>query len=179
MKRTITTALLALFVACTGPSNQAPVADATAVGVAQLSLAGHAKRYCSGIWVSERDRAEALENSVLNNDGLIELHESGELTLDIDDERRIVTATRADISARARHFGDQGCVILRPETDKPLFTPRPVVSSLPDAATTPWPMGDQLPDTPPPSDVDEGLLNEAAEAFFDQPNDRRTIRRPG
>ena len=173
MQRTIPTALLAFFVACTGPSNQAPVADATAVGVAQLSLAGHAKRYCSGIWVSERDRAEALENSVLNDDGLIELYESGALTFDIDDERRIVTATRDGISARSRHFGDQGCVILRPETDKPLFTPRAVVSSLPDAATTPWPMGDQLLDTPLPGDVDEGLLNQAAQAFFDQSNDRR------
>ncbi len=173
MKRTITAALLAFLVACADPSNQIPVADATAVGVAQLSLAGHAKRYCSGIWVSERDRAEALENSVLNDDGLIGLHESGELTFDIDDERRIVTATRDGISARSRHFGDQGCVILRPETDKPLFTPRPVVSSLPDAATTPWPMGDQLPDTPLPSDVDEGLLDQATEAFFDQANDRR------
>ena len=170
-RRTLTAALLALG-ACTGPGSEAPV-DATSVGVAQLSLAGHAKRYCSGIWVSERDRAEALENSVLNDPGLVERYESGELTFDVDDGRRIVTAARDGVSARARHFGDQGCVILRPETDKPLFTPRPVVSSLSDAPSTPWPMGDQLPPTPLPSDVDEALLNQAAEAFFAQANDRR------
>jgi CubicO group peptidase (beta-lactamase class C family) len=173
MKRTITTTLLGLLAACTAPSTEAPPSDATAVGVARLSLAGHAKRYCSGIWVSGRDRAEALENSVLNSGDLVELYERGELTFGIDDERRIVAATRDGISARARHFGDQGCVILRPETDKPLFTPRAVVSALPDAATTPWPMGDQLPGTPLPSDIDTRLLDQAAETFFAQPNDRR------
>ncbi len=173
MARTITTALLTFLVACTDSSTEVPATDATAVGVAQLSLAGHAKRYCSGIWVSERDRAEVLENSVLNDDGLVELHASGELTFAIDDERRTVTATRGGISARARHFGDQGCIILRTESDKPLFTPRPVVSTLPDAASTPWPMGDHLPDTPLPTDVDASLLDQATERFFAQANDRR------
>ena len=114
-----------------------------------------------------------MENRVLNDGELVALYERGELTFGIDDERRTVAATRAGISARARHFGDQGCVILRPETDKPLFTPRAVVSALPDAATTPWPMGDQLPDTPLPGDVDAGLLDQAAQTFFAQPNDRR------
>ena len=40
--------------------------------VSPNSRSGHAKRYCSGIWLSERDRAEALESSALNDDGLIE-----------------------------------------------------------------------------------------------------------
>ena len=31
-------------------------------------LSGPAKRYCSGIWVSERDRTEALYGSVLHTE---------------------------------------------------------------------------------------------------------------
>ena len=103
----------------------------------------------------------------------MEEYERGHLVFDIDDERRIVTASRDGVSATARHFGDQGCVILRPETDKPLFTPGKVVSTLPDAASTPWPMGDKLPDTPLPADVDGALLDQAARTFFSNDLDRR------
>lgn len=173
MKRAIATLLVVSSAACTDQPLERPPADATAVGVAQLSLAGRAKRLCSGIWVSGRDRAEVLENSVLTDGELVELHESGELTFEVDEDRRIVAASRDGVSARARHFGDQGCVILRDETDNPLFRPRPVVSALPDAASTSWPMGDMQPDEALPADVDEELLDQAAETFFVDPNDRR------
>ncbi len=149
------------------------VAQSSSSAVARLSLAGPAKRYCSGIWVSERNRQEALYNSVLLGEGLVEEYESGHLDFDIDDERRIVIASRDGVSASARHFGDQGCVILRPETDKPIFTPRRVASTLPDAASTLWPMGDKLPDTPLPGDVDAALLDQATRTFFSNDLDRR------
>ena len=114
-----------------------------------------------------------LYNSVLLGGRLVEEYESGQLDFDIDDERRVVTASRDGVSASARHFGDQGCVILRPETDKPVFTPRRVVSTLPDAASTPWPMGDVLSDTPLPADVDAALLDQATRTFFANDLDRR------
>ena len=157
MRRIVTPILIAfvaLFTMGAGPA----VPQSSSPAVARLSLAGSAKRYCSGIWVSERNREEALYNSVLLQDpgtqsgeGQVEQYESGRLDFDIDDGRRVVTASRDGVSASARHFGDQGCVILRPETDKPLFTPQWVTSTLPDAASTPWPMGDRLPNTPLPS----------------------------
>ncbi len=140
-------------------SSQGQTADSTEVATAYLALNGPAKRYCSAIWVSEREPAEALENSVLLGAGLVELHNSGELTFTVDSERRIVTATQAGVTARARHFGDQGCVILRPETVQPLFTPRSVVSSLPEASSMPWPMGDRLPNTAIPDNIDVNLLD--------------------
>ena len=112
-------------------------------------LSGPAKRYCSGIWVSERDRTEALYGSVLNSDEQVRDYEGGSLVFDVDEERRIVTVSQDGVAARARHFGDQGCVILPNDTDGVFFTPRNVVSALPDAETTPWPMGDMLPDEPP------------------------------
>ncbi len=173
MTRIISKALLIGLSCLVGLSIHGQTADSTEVAVAQLALTGPAKRYCSGIWVSEREPAEALENSVLLGDELVQLHESGELTFTIDNERRVVAATQAGVTARARHFGDQGCVILRADTDQPLFTPRPVVSSLPEAASVPWPMGDRLPAIPNPDGVDGNLLDQATEIFFANENDRR------
>ena len=172
MTRTAKPILIA-FVALSTVGFGQVVAQSSSPAVARLSLAGPAKRYCSGIWVSERNHREALYNSVLLPLDLVEEYERGHLAFDVDDERRIVTASRDGVSASARHFGDQGCVILRPETDKPLFTPREVVSALPDAASTPWPMGDELPDTPLPEGVDGALLDQAARTFFSNDLDRR------
>ncbi|HUF74936.1 MAG TPA: serine hydrolase, partial [Longimicrobiales bacterium] len=172
MKRTVLATLLGLIAG----SHAAPLsvlAQASPEAIARLDLAGPAKRYCSAIWVSERDREEGLDDSVLLGRQLIEAYERGALTFAVDEEQRIVSATRDDVTARARHFGDQGCVILRPETDAPLFTPRRVVSSLPPAASTPWPMGDLLPDTPLPADVNGALLDEAARTLFANDLDRR------
>ena len=139
----------------------------------EFSLNGSAKRYCSAIWVSERDREEALYSSVLLTERDVSDYEGGRLGFDIDDERRIVTVSTGGVQGRARHFGDQGCVILPPHTDNVFFTPREVVSTLPDAAATPWPMGDLLPDAPLPEDVSAELLAEAADVMLGSPDDNR------
>ena len=141
--------------------------------VIRLSLAQHAKRYCSGIWVSGREREEALQNSVLITDEGRSDFQAGRMRFAIDDAKRMVTASKAGVSARARLFGDQGCVILPDGTDLAFFTPRPVTSRLPDAATTPWPMGDQLPDGPLPAGVNGALLKEAADVLFSVADDGR------
>ncbi len=48
------------------------------------------------------------------------------------------------VSRTARYLGDQGSLIL-PMDDRPLgFTPVPVRTTLPDASTQDWPMGDRL-----------------------------------
>lgn len=141
--------------------------------VLRLSLAGPAKRFCSAIWVSERMREEALYNSVIWDDEMVEDYESGLLSFAVEEERKLVTATRKGVSARARFFGDQGCVILRPETDKPLFTPREVRTELPQAGTMFWPMGDKISEDHLPSDFDVNLLDQAEDVFFSNSLDRR------
>ena len=93
MKGAATTVLIALVTLSSIGPEQA-VAQSSSPAVARLSLAGPAKRYCSGIWVSERDRQEALYNSVLLGDALVEDYEDGDLAFYTDDGRRIVTATR-------------------------------------------------------------------------------------
>ena len=72
-----------------------------------LTLTGPAKRFCSAIWVSERVREEALYNSVLWTDQQVSDYESGRLTFNVDEERRVVTASYEGVQARARHFGDK------------------------------------------------------------------------
>ena len=139
----------------------------------EYGLNGSAKRYCSAIWVSERDRDEALYSSVLLTGEDVGDYEGGRLVFDVDDERRIVTVSAEGAQGRARHFGDQGCVILPRHTDRVFFTPRDVASALPDAATTPWPMGDLLPDEPLPDDVNAELLAQAAETILGSADDNR------
>jgi CubicO group peptidase (beta-lactamase class C family) len=139
----------------------------------RLSLAGWAKRYCSGIWVSERERLAALNDSVLSSNEAHADYGRGVLRFQVDDSRRIVTASREAVIARARHFGDQGCVILPEGTDEVFFTPRKVVSTLPDASSMPWPTGDRLPDGPMPAGVNPALLEEAIETLFSNPRDLR------
>jgi CubicO group peptidase (beta-lactamase class C family) len=151
-----------------------PAQGATpSVEVVRLGLAGPAKRYCSGIWVSEREPEEALGNSVLLSNADVRDHDAGLVRFEVDRARRIVTAHRGEVSARARHFGDQGCVILPPGSDEVFFTPRRVESKLPDARTTPWPMGDRLPEGPLPAGVDGRLLEQAVATFYSNPEDRR------
>ena len=67
----------------------------------------------------------------------------------------------------AQYLGDQGCVTLPVGARSVSFTPVSVPSSLPDANTTPWPMGDRLPEDALPRGVDAGLLKAAADAAFE------------
>jgi CubicO group peptidase (beta-lactamase class C family) len=69
----------------------------------------------------------------------------------------------------AKFVGDQGCVAL-PKGEKDVsFTPVKVERRLPDAATTPWPMGDVLPSKPHPPEVDQEKLRQAMDAAFGTP----------
>lgn len=74
----------------------------------------------------------------------------------------------------ARVYGSQGCVPLPVGADSVSFTPSVVTSSLPPAATTPWPMGDVLPDTPLPANIDRLGLERALDEMFG-PADAMTL----
>ncbi len=145
----------------------------TALNPVYFALTSPAKRLCSATWVSERDLEEALHNSILHTEDQVRDYEAGELTFDIDGESGIVTASQSGAVARARYFGDQGCVIVPPYAEGAFFTPRSVQSALPDAATTPWPMGDLLSREPLPDDVNGELLAEAGRVIFENPEDIR------
>jgi len=134
----------------------------------ELGVGGYAKVICSAIFVSGRDPEEAMITSgyfMMPEDELADVAPPM-----IDREARTVTLMHADgVRRTAVYTGDQGCVLL-PVGDKgPFFDPVDVVSSLPPAESTPWPMGDVPDERPLPDDVDADLLREAVDVAFSDP----------
>jgi CubicO group peptidase (beta-lactamase class C family) len=131
-------------------------------------VAGTAKVFCSALFVSGRDPAEARAHVAgyflgPKLDSITDVH--------VDQQRKLVRLTLANrITREAKLYGDQGCVIHQPGRDSVFFTPVPVTSALPDASTMPWPMGDVLPDTPLPVGIDTAKLRAATDAAFASPD---------
>jgi CubicO group peptidase (beta-lactamase class C family) len=67
----------------------------------------------------------------------------------------------------AKVVGSQGCITLPIGTKDVFFKPSIVKSALPDAAKTPWPMGDQLPAGDLAAGVDKLKVRQAVDAAFD------------
>lgn len=129
-------------------------------------LAGTAKVLCSALFVSGREQSEArahVADYFLRDklDSLTEFH--------VDRQRRLVRLTLANrLTREATLYGDQGCIIHQPGRDSIYFTPVRVATTLGDAATTPWPMGDLLPDTPI-TGVDTTKLRQGVDQAFANP----------
>jgi CubicO group peptidase (beta-lactamase class C family) len=133
----------------------------------ELGLAGYAKVLCSAVFVSGRDAQEAARNSgyFFMPEG-----EADKVKWTIDRDRHSVTTTIGSISRTARHYGDQGCIIDRAGKAGVVdFTPAPVRTSLPDAMSQDWPMGDRVPEAAWPADVDRAMVNAAVDAAFADP----------
>ena len=128
-------------------------------------LAGFAKILCSAVFVSGRDPAEAAKNSAYF---FMPRDQQDKVTFTIDRDRKTARATFGQTSRAARLYGDQGCIIERP--DGIHFTPVPVRTTLPDAASQPWPMGDKDAGGPLPPNVDKSKLDAALDAAFADPN---------
>ena len=103
-----------------------------------------AHHLCSGLWVVGRVTKRTADEIVAQDIAPFrDFSWDKSFTYSVDNDKHTVTVRAPGIPPRmARHNGDQGCSILpRGETDihfKPVRVPR----NLPDAATTPWPMGD-------------------------------------
>ena len=129
-------------------------------------VAGTAKIFCSGIFVSGRDSAE-LRNHL---NGYFLGRQLDSITrIEIDRGKRLVRLTLAGrVTREAKQYGDQGCVIHQPGKDSVFFTPRRVATSLPPASSTPWPMGDVIQGTIPP-EVDSAKVRTALDSAFANP----------
>jgi CubicO group peptidase (beta-lactamase class C family) len=134
----------------------------------ELGLQGFAKVLCSAVFVSGRDAAEAKRNS-----GAL-LMPSQELadkaSYEVDREKKIARVSLDGITREAGFHGDQGCIIHRPDAKAPYihFKPVAITSSLPDAATQAWPMGD-LNATSTTTGIDQAAVNAAVDAAFADP----------
>jgi CubicO group peptidase (beta-lactamase class C family) len=130
-------------------------------------VAGTAKVLCSALFVSGRDEAEARKNV---SSYFLGAKLDSITGFQVDRQRKLVRLTLANrITREAKLYGDQGCVIHQSGRDTVYFAPVRVTSRLGDAATTPWPMGDVLPNTPLPADIDTVKLRQAVDAAFANP----------
>ena len=129
-------------------------------------LAGFAKILCSGVFVSGREPADVANGSAYF---FMPAAERDKVTYTVDRQAQLARATVGDISREARFYGDQGCIIQNPSKPGIHFTRVAVTTTLPDAMTTAWPMGDK-PDTSAwPADVDKAKIDAAVEAAFSNP----------
>ena len=94
------------------PSSYRPVGTAQ-----ELELAGYAKILCSAVFVSGRDPAEATKNSGGND----------KVAWHVNREQKLVRMTLGGVTREARFYGDQGCIIQRP--DKPGIFFKPVLKA--------------------------------------------------
>jgi len=130
-------------------------------------VAGTAKVLCSALFVSGRDQAEARSHvaAYFLGDKIDSI-----TAFDVDQRRKTVRLTLANrITREAHYYGDQGCVIHQPGTDSVYFRPVRVTTRLGDASKAPWPMGDVLPTTPLPKDIDTTKVRKAVDAAFANP----------
>ncbi|MDX1578183.1 MAG: serine hydrolase, partial [Gemmatimonadota bacterium] len=122
--------------------------------------AGFAKTLCSGVFITGLDWRDAAANV----GGFTAPFDRRSAVVDtvVDVERERVSLTLGDGTRRtAKRYGSQGCIAHPPGEDSIYFEPTVVEPRTPDPATTPWPMGDLLPDEPFPPEVDMALVEEA------------------
>ena len=132
---------------------------------AELEAAGLAKVLCSAVFITGRQLAAAMEE-----DGFFVSppeRRRAVKSVAVDPQEHAVRVTLPDgVTRSAKLYGDQGCVTLPSGSRSVFFAPVRVESRAADAAL-PWPLGDRLPQTPLPPEVDMAKAGAAAAAAFD------------
>ena len=132
-----------------------------------LGAATYAKVLCSGVFVSGRDPEEVKQNSAYFL--MVEPDRKKPITADIDRRAKRVRVTLDSVTRTAAFYGDQGCVIHPAGTDGVHFTPVAVRTTLPDASTQPWPMGDAPSKDAWPAGLDRARMQSAVDLAFADP----------
>ena len=130
--------------------------------------AGFAKILCSAVFITGLDPDDAAENI----GGFISPFSERHHVVDtiVDYERQLVSLTLPDgVTRTAKRYRNQGCVAHPIGEDSIYYTPSEVARNLPPAETTPWPMGDVLPDRPWPEELDRAQIEQAIEVGFGPP----------
>ena len=132
-----------------------------------LGAASYAKILCSAVFVTGRDVDEARRNSA---SFLMNAPDRDKpITVNVDRERRRVEVTLEGVTRTAELYGDQGCVI-HPVGEKGIhFTPVAVRTTLPEASTQAWPMGDAPSIDPWPAGLDRAKVQAAVDMAFADP----------
>ncbi len=126
---------------------------------------GFARTLCSAVFVTGLDPEFAAE-SVGYFTSPYETR-SVVVNRDVDFENKTVRLTMENGVVRtAKYIGDLGSVTLPIAQTEPYYDPPTIESTLPDPATTPWPMGDMLSDEPMADEIVQGKLAEAVDTVF-------------
>ena len=128
--------------------------------------AGFAKVMCSAVFVTGLDPDFAAEHVGYFTAPYEARAHLGKPVIDRA-ARAVHVTLPSGVRRTAVHLGDQGCLTLPRGHDAPAFTPVRVASTLPDAATHPWPMGDVLPEDPMPAALDMATVKRAVDAAFE------------
>src|SRR5882724_8576337 len=129
---------------------------------------GFAKIICSAVFVTGLDSDFAAENVGYFTAPYEVRHKVGKPVIDRAEKAVHVTLPNG-VTRTAKYLGSQGCVTLPVGQTTVNFTPVAVKSTLPDAATLPWPMGDVLPAQPLPHEINAAKLRQAVSAAFETP----------
>ena len=132
------------------------------------NTSGYAKTMCSAVFITGLDPDVAAESVGYFTGPYEERKKVGKPVVDREKKEVRITLPNG-VVVTARHFGSQGCIALPRGRDTVFFKPVDVPRHLPDAKTTPWPMGDVLPTDPLPAGIDAAKVKRAIDAAFDPP----------
>ena len=129
------------------------------------NTAGYAKIMCSAIFITGLTPEFAAENVGYFTSPYSERAKVGKPIIDYEKKSVSITLPNG-VTRTAIYTGDQGCVCLPEGKNSLYFKPVKISRNLPDAATTPWPMGDVLPTTDMPSNIDMNKVKKAIDSAF-------------
>jgi CubicO group peptidase (beta-lactamase class C family) len=127
---------------------------------------GYAKIMCSAVFITGLHPDFAAENVGGFTSPFGERAKLGKPVVDRA-EKAVHVTLPSGVTRTAKYFGSQGCVTLPIGEKAPRFKPIAIASKLPDAGTSPWPMGDLLPKDPLPAQIDASKLKQAIDAAFE------------
>ena len=134
---------------------------------------GYAKTMCSAVFMTGYDIDFAAEHVGYFTAPYEERKKVGKPV--VDREKKTVSITLPNgVTRTAVYTGSQGCVTYPEGSDKLSFTPKTVSANLPSANAQDWPMGDRLPKTPFPAELDEARIKAAIDAAFEIPEAETT-----
>jgi CubicO group peptidase (beta-lactamase class C family) len=192
MRSTAFAGLLLLGIACSAPPPPEPAPSAPEPGSDEALIAraksfelpteyvpppgealehhtaGFAKTLCSAVFITGLDPEFAAENVGYFTGPYEERKQVKEKRIDRENKAVHLTLSNGVVRT-AKYLGDQGCVALAKGEDSIHYKPVKLTSKLPDAAKTPWPMGDVLPKDPLPAEIDSAKVEAALNAAFDPP----------
>src|SRR5687768_10372414 len=105
---------------------------------------GYAKIMCSAVFITGLHPDFAAQNVGGFTSPFGERAKVGKPVVDRTEKAVHITLPNG-VTRTAKYVGSQGCVTLPIGQKAPHFKPVAIASKLPDAATTPWPMGDVIP----------------------------------